>query len=1536
MVGWGAENGRRGGSADRLLRQVGRRVLTGTLSLAVTTSLVPYPTAWALPEVDAPKADAADGEADSNADSNADAEGVPEKPGGGEDSATQQDSGGQAGTEDGDAETGDAAEGGSEADGDAEGREEPDGDEEEPDHTPPELTLSMGGEPCVGTDGIYESRTATLRTEKGATLALHVRKDGERIVLPTDDPDWCTWSEDGTELTVRFPEGRYSDLMAYASNSAGKSSKSSTDGAFTVDATAPVLEAVSSQGVVAENQRTPRRYTFTVRDANFDAGSMLIVNERADANESLVSAGDWHRVGEDIYQATVECGSLPGEDGRTYQLKISGTDAAGHELELAEGISAETSPFVVDATGPRVTIVGPGDVRYFDDAKTAPVTVLPPDLGGGEDPTRWRKDYFSTPTYWQISVTDRYFDPVNSTIDGVEAPWKLSIQDMTGEISYPATVPADPVGLTTGTYRRDYMGDGDYRTPEIHIQDVAGNEGVGEAYEHYRSQEFTIDTVAPHLAGVEWVNYGVTDPSKNMGTEGAPVAFFRHGQSDVTRSLKVTVDERNLDAAKSVVTVTRTDATVMGGTAGARQEVTSENGWASAAEDASATTNELTIDFSKDGQYEVAASLWDLAGHSELHDQLVDSFVVDNTPPAVSAPTFHRKGEDGTLRPIDRAEFTPNGTTYFAEPVYVEVMVTDRNLDAESIEVDFGPACTQVGGWVRGETNSDGTYTYTGLVEYGEADDGSTCKPPRVRATDRAGNVGQSPADGSVTFCVDLTAPEVTAAATSDGPVFSAEGGGYQFFNGSKFARPTLLTISYEDVHPIKDVSLEDPNGVYAVEKSIAEAATRHADGSYRGQVSIRLQDGVDVQADAEFDKRIVLKVTDAAGNVRTWSTSQMGTVSGWKAAAVANASINGGGVFPERLIEDHTAPVVELTGPDADSYSNSDQVVRATVDEFNFPYLQRFDPQRPVLTVKKREADASGTLSSWEVPCSSFTSDGEGWKFDQTFDEDGHYSVLAQVVDLAGNSSEEVSLGEFTIDKTAPKISIGFDNEDVRNGRYYDSARVATVTVDEHDFDPSLFTVETEGTVGAWTSDGDTHTCRVAFDADGTYHLSVSGRDLAGNEATPVDAPEFVIDQTAPSIDLGGMAKTVASADATVPAESGALEDRHAYNGTVAPRISFSDEANLDAGTATWRIVGGKNGDVTDAFVRSVTENGGAKVVQYADLGRLGDSETGESSLPYGVGADDVYAVTAEVSDLAGNTTRESMVFSVNRFGSNYLISVVDDGRQVEPDVATLLSEAPTITVHEINVSGASSEASQGVLKEHASVTTPIERDDSGAASGYGLEALPAEESENPYGWAEYVYTIRSGNFGKGSDSDSGDGGQGRYRVNVTSDDLAGNANSTASYWSSDVNRVTAEAKRGTVDFTLDQVAPAVVDVNVPEGVVVGNACQASFTIRDSITNGNEVQVRVDGKLVNAAGPADGRGTYTFDLPARSLVRRNVEIVVTDYAGRRDSVIRKGFYVTNLIPEGLTALTLAGVVAWAIWWHSAKGKERKQAASAR
>lgn len=999
------------------------------------------------------------------------------------------------------------------------------------------------------------------------------------------------------------------------------------------------------------------------------------------------------------------------------------------------------------------------------------------------------------------------------------------------------------------------------------LTDLAGNTGEAGLL------GVTVDTAAP-VVSVTFDN--------NHAVGGR---YF-----DAPRTATLLVVDRSFDAEQSVVELNASEwSDPQPSVQGWEQDQLNPELW---------TT---TIPFTSDGTYSLAVAAQDRAGNA-AERLVVDEFVIDTTCPQVA---IERDGEDFD-KVLEAQAVSFEDVLYVNAPQAITIMVTDRNLDMHDATVMIDGDAVEERAWSQQQL-SHGETMYACTYTYGETSDASGSKEelshtPDVRVIDRAGNESVHHARP---FVVDLSAPEimsvtVDARPTSSGVDDASGGDPVQFYNET-----ATMTFAVLDAHRLEKIELCDPSGGFYVGTSHIKR------GAYKGSYALELVDGAGQELDTVFDRDIYLLVTDVAGNARMWSMGRDAAITGsGEADSTHVVTINDDGAHPFSLIKDVTAPVVELSGVVAGSYYNAAQTVQALIDELNFSYLQRFDDGRAVLRITKQEGDEGRATSVLEVPASRFEGLGTQWLWQETLTSDGHYVVEASFDDFANNASNVERIGEFTIDMTPPRIELAFDGDDARNGSYYNAARTATITVVEHNFDERLISIQTTGTVGSWTSEGDTHVCTVIFGEGDRHTLTVSGVDRAGNEAEPVTVKPFTIDLTPPSITMGGVAQRLSDAVEDDTSE-GILQSGCAYNGVVAPRIVLEDETALEDLGTSFSLTGNKLGDVTDRFGFELLTDSDVEVIQFADIGY------GEADGSYDVDADDIYTLSAHARDLAGNEAEESITFSVNRFGSNYLVSVEEGGQQVNLSAEPILNEAPTITVHEINVSGIQPEGDRHVTKEYANVTSEIERDDDGSSEGYRLDAL--DRGQTDYGWAEYIYTIRSENFGMGSSSDSGDGGQGVYRVNVASDDAASNYNSTASYWASDEERAEAVAKVGTAEFTLDEVPPVIDEVNLPMPVASGGAYHASFHVSDAITKGIRVEVLVDGEPVAVTHEGDrvgtgdyvGEGSFGFTVPARSFAARTVVIRVSDYAWRSDEVRRGGFVVTTCIPEAISALGL-------------------------
>lgn len=867
-------------------------------------------------------------------------------------------------------------------------------------------------------------------------------------------------------------------------------------------------------------------------------------------------------------------------------------------------------------------------------------------------------------------------------------------------------------------------------------------------------------------------------------------------------------------------------------------------------------------------------------------------FEVDRTAPIIEI-AVDPNSPDGTKE----------GTDVYGREVTATITVTERNFDADAFTIGAGNEAdgrTIDSGWVKAD---DGNRVYTRTITYSEE---GLYAELRVAGEDMVGHSAGfgTGLEGIPALILDRRAPTVDYVEVSTAPsgVAAGDESVVQFHNA-----PTTMTIEFSDTIGIPEDGVE----VDGYEAMIDLDA---------GTVTIAFNN------DEYFTRDVLLTLTDYAGNYNVWSITEKGVVKLVASEAVHPdntfiGSVAGNAHHPELLILDTIAPLVALDGAVAGTYYTADQTITATVDERNFSYTKDQDGRQVIVTITFRPGRAGAAVQTITIPASEFEGADSDWNCRYNLTADGHYAISAQMTDFAGNMSNRDTIGEFTIDRTAPVLSVSFDNNDVRNGRYYNAARTATITVEEHNFDPALFNIETTGSIGSWSASGDIHTCVVSFTSDGTYSLTVSGADIAGNRAAAYAADEFVIDLTAPTI-------TIANYD-------GSDMNQVAYEGTVAPVITFADEANLDTGAAgtTWTLTRA-NGAAGDPAEAASPFSGNMRTVAWNDFA-------------HEIVLDDIYTLSAHMTDLAGNEAEAEVEFSVNRFGSTFQILGVDTEKSEwgrasadrQEAGTVLLASAPTIRVREINVSGSSSEIDPGnahfVDVEHANSTDNVMLVDAAdSGNGYLLE----EGSSNAVGttgWVEYNYTILSGNFGEENEAYANDGGQGGYSVTVGSYDRTngivededgavlsyGRVNTSGIFFE---NEGGAEAEaQAAVGFILDEMGPEIVSVDVPEGVEVATAYRVTVAVRDDVGGDADVlAVKVNGVDIDEGDiERVGAGLFAFDVDAKlfgSLSASSIEVTVTDYDGRSDEATAR-LNVTTMVGEGAVGAVVLAAAAGGI-----------------
>lgn len=485
--------------------------------------------------------------------------------------------------------------------------------------------------------------------------------------------------------------------------------------------------------------------------------------------------------------------------------------------------------------------------------------------------------------------------------------------------------------------------------------------------------------------------------------------------------------------------------------------------------------------------------------------------------------------------------------------------------------------------------------------------------------------------------------------------------------------------------------------------------------------------------------------------------------------------STNGASKQTEEIKIDNQAPKVSFSFDKSDAvggkYYNKDKTLTITVDERNFD-----DSYKPEVT--------SSTNQGWSF--SGWSGNGEKHTGTITFTGDADYTVSYFCYDKAGNKSNTEKLDEITIDKTKPTVAVSYDNNNAKNGSYYQEGRTATITITEHNFNASGVTVTTTANLdggsvavpqaSGWSSSGDTHTATISYPTDGDYTFTISITDMASNVSDPYATDSFTVDLTKPTIEISN------------------IEDHSANKGTVAPVVTLND-TNFDRSNVNIQLTGVHKGVVNTANMYTTADTGKGQVITFANFGK---------------NMDDIYTLKAETTDKAGNAYSTEIVFSVNRDGSTY---------QYNDYTEELLKKGYTnnpkdIVVSEINVDSLT--LSELTLSKNGTVLTLKEGQD-----------YDVQKSGGDVSWKEYVYTIHAANF-----EDEGD-----YTISIYSEDKA-------------KNKTTNTSKAKQVEFIVDKTSPVISVANLQEGGHYKTDEQEFTANVDDNMALDKVEYYVDGEL--------------------------------------------------------------------------------------
>ncbi|MBS5082124.1 MAG: Ig-like domain repeat protein [Clostridiales bacterium] len=452
------------------------------------------------------------------------------------------------------------------------------------------------------------------------------------------------------------------------------------------------------------------------------------------------------------------------------------------------------------------------------------------------------------------------------------------------------------------------------------------------------------------------------------------------------------------------------------------------------------------------------------------------------------------------------------------------------------------------------------------------------------------------------------------------------------------------------------------------------------------------------------------------------------------------------------------------------------------------------------------------------------------------TYQEDGDYQFGITCSDLAENESDYDEEDTFVIDMTQPEIQVAYDNNEVQNKYYYKDKRTATVTIKEKNFETSRVEIIGEASdngekkdfpvVSSWTSQGeDVYQATISYEEDAHYTFSAKYTDKAGNPEKQELKDDFYIDKTAPVLEFNE------------------IEDKSANNGKVAPVVIWSD-TNYGS----------------QAEIRLKGSNRGKAEL----IGNYKESENGSSFLfddfEYIQDWDDIYTLSASITDLAGNETSKEIIFSVNRFGSVYVME--KEARNIG---GTYIQKEQDIMLTETNVDSLQEESVR-VKVSHNGNTQDLKR-----GSDYTIDREGGDGS-----WTRYRYKIPAEKFRE----------EGQYIVTVSSRDTAGN-----------INENIDETKKAELRFGVDKTKPVVIPLNIDSDITYSEDSKvARIDISDNMVLKN-VLIQLNGETVETV--QDGQGAYLIPLKNQGNSQA-ISITAVDAAGNIGNVAVKNFYITT------------------------------------
>ena len=411
------------------------------------------------------------------------------------------------------------------------------------------------------------------------------------------------------------------------------------------------------------------------------------------------------------------------------------------------------------------------------------------------------------------------------------------------------------------------------------------------------------------------------------------------------------------------------------------------------------------------------------------------------------------------------------------------------------------------------------------------------------------------------------------------------------------------------------------------------------------------------------------------------------------------NVGNSSGEKTPQGFVIDHTPPTIDIVNNNETNHKDADgnklyvtdMSFTVTISDYGsgikeFGYSQSAEQdsfERKVVSVNNAGYKIGDILEDgWLITDMDVNLVTKVVKTFTFTTDDNDIFLTFDATDRSGNTTENVQTEKVTIDKTPPIINVAFRASESKNGNYYDTNRIADITVIERNFDPNLIIAEIVNTIGdvpsfTFTSISKTeHVAVIDFD-EGDYTFDIHGTDLGNLSATVNFSGDnenlFFVDKTKPEVEEDFI--TFSN-----PATG------NSFNTDMTATIKII-EHHFDPNSTNLKITrkaAGESHDTTDMV--DVTEMMG---------GNRWESQGDVHTLSITFDFDAIYQIEIMPTDLAGNTAdlRRSEIFEIDKTKP---IVIAKNGQYVNEDDTEFLDiypyhrreeSAPTVEFYDLNL---------------------------------------------------------------------------------------------------------------------------------------------------------------------------------------------------------------------------------------------------------